>query len=320
MVGTGVQGRVVCVGGAAIDRTYRAPGDVRIGTSNPMQGRQGFGGVARNVAETLARLRVPVALASLVGDDANGRAIRDHCGAVGIDATTMLSVPDARTAEYVAVLDGAGDLVLGIADMDIFDAFDAARLERVVPHLAGADWIFADCNLPAQTLRDLVHRRREGGFRLAIDTVSMPKAVRLPRDLNGVALLVLNLDEAAACLGLRDPTPEVAVEGLRAAGAASVVLTRGSAGVLVATADGISQVAAAPATPVDVTGAGDALIAGTLFRILAGDGLVDAVRVGTVLAAMATEARGSVHPDLTPQRLEDRVRRAAATKQAEAGR
>jgi pseudouridine kinase len=65
--------------------------------------------------------------------------------------------------------------------------------------------------------------------------------------------------------------------------------------------------------PVDVTGAGDALIAGTLSRLIAGDGLVEAVRIGTVLAALTTESRATVHPELSPRLLEAAMERVPAT-------
>ena len=54
-------------------------------------------------------------------------------------------------------------------------------------------------------------------------------------------------------------------------------------------------------TPVvDVTGAGDALIAGTLSQLVDGAALVEALRTGLVAAALAIESRGSVRPDLSP--------------------
>lgn len=300
---------VVCIGGATIDRKYRAPGPVRPGTSNPMAGSRRFGGVARNVAENLARLGTPTTLVSRIGEGAEGRAILDHLAQAGVDARGVAVVPGGRTAEYVAVLDGASDLFVGIADMAIFDGFAPDALAGAGAALDTAAWVFADCNLPPDTLAALLARRRAGGYRLAVDTVSTPKAVRLPRDLTGVDLIVLNRDEAAAWLGDEGVDAAGAVAGLRAAGAGAVVLTQGAAGVLVGTADRLATVPAALADPVDVTGAGDALIAGTLHRLIAGDPLATAVRAGTVLAALTIETDHSVRPDLTAALLDDRMRR-----------
>jgi pseudouridine kinase len=300
---------VVCIGGATIDRKYRAAGPVRPGTSNPMTGSRRFGGVARNVAENLARLGTRVSLVSRIGEGPEGRAILDHLAQAGVDAALVDIVPGERTAEYVAVLDGASDLVVGIADMAVFDGFGPDAVARAGAAMDAAAWVFADCNLPAATLADLLARRRAGAFRLAVDTVSTPKAVRLPRDLSGIDLIVLNRDEAAAWLGNEGVDAAGAVAGLRAAGAAAVVLTQGAAGVLVGAPAGLATVPAAAADPVDVTGAGDALIAGTIHRLIAGDPLTAAVRAGTVLAALTIETDHSVRPDLSAALLDDRIRR-----------
>lgn len=58
-----------------------------------------------------------------------------------------------------------------------------------------------------------------------------------------------------------------------------------------------------------MTGAGDALIAGTIHRLIAGDPLAAAVRAGTVLAALTIETDHSVRPDLSAALLDDRIRR-----------
>ena len=47
---------VICIGGAAVDRKYRAVEALTPATSNPASGTTSFGGVARNVAENLANL------------------------------------------------------------------------------------------------------------------------------------------------------------------------------------------------------------------------------------------------------------------------
>ncbi|HEU4518527.1 MAG TPA: PfkB family carbohydrate kinase, partial [Microvirga sp.] len=107
--------QVVCVGGAVRDRKLRSAGPLVPGTSNPVRSERSFGGVARNVAENLARLGVATALVSLVGDDGEGRAIRAHLGRAGVD-TRFVAVADGQaTAEYLAVLPPSGELAFGLA-------------------------------------------------------------------------------------------------------------------------------------------------------------------------------------------------------------
>ncbi len=52
----------LCIGGAAVDRSFRLVGPAVLGTSNIASSDSGLGGVARNVAESLARLGARTAL------------------------------------------------------------------------------------------------------------------------------------------------------------------------------------------------------------------------------------------------------------------
>ncbi len=300
--------RIVCIGGAVFDRKYHAHAPLISETSNPVSGYRSHGGVARNVTENLARLGVNIGFVSILGDDETGRAILDHLRLLGVDVSRAIVTNEAPTAEYAAILGPDNELALGIADMGIFDLFKSETLEAVWPHLASADWVFADCNLPQATLETLLAKKTGSRFRLAVDTVSAPKALRLPQDLSGVDLLFLNLDEAHSLLRHPTGTPrliaEQAINALHARGVAKIVMTMGAAGVHIGDESGIRHIASVPAQPVDITGAGDALISGTLYCLLDQKELPDAVRTGTLLATLTTESEASVHPDLSAHFLE----------------
>jgi pseudouridine kinase len=271
-------------------------------TSNPVSAARAFGGVARNVPENLARLGVPSALATLVGEDDNGDAILGMAERIGIHTGLSERTKAARTAEYVAVLEPDGSLAFGLADMSVFDLIGSAFLDRIWPALLEAEWVFADCNLPADVLQELLQRRRGAAFNLAVDAVSRAKVVRLPDDLNGIDLLFLNEAEAEALSGERPPAE--AARKLRQAGAAGVIVTRGAGGALVCDRHGEFAVPARRVALLNVTGAGDAFMAGTLAAIRNGVGLREAVAFGTAVAALTVQSEGSVRPDLSPELLE----------------
>ena len=302
--------RAVCIGGAVLDRKYRARAAIVPATSNPVDGFRSFGGVARNVAENLAALGTDTGFISIVGNDETGRAILGALRQRGIDVSQVIVSDALPTAEYIALLSPDNELSVAAADMRIFDLFMPEMLERIWPHLASARWVFADCNLPATTLAALIERKRTARFRLAVDAVSTPKVMRLPGDLTGVDLVFMNLDEAGAFLGTERPPGSsveaelAAARGLRARGAAEAIVTLGPEGAVYATAMGAGLSAAVTATPADMTGAGDAMIAATLHRIMAGDATPVAARMGALLGALTTETQSTVHPALSPQFLD----------------
>jgi len=292
---------ILCLGGAVIDRKYRGRAAPQFATSNPVDAAQSFGGVARNVAETLARLGVSTALATLVGEDGNGTALLDHLAALNVQVDLIGRNPHRRTAEYIAVLEPEGRLLIGLAEMAIFEDLTPGWLGKLP--IEKADWVFADCNLPPETLNTLLQRRRKGSFRLAVDAVSAPKAKRLPQDLSGIDLLFLNRDEAAAIADQAVPVPVQAALHIQSAGAARVVVMLGAEGCLLADQDGCTFLPAAATTCVDVTGAGDALIGGCLWQISCGAPLTEAVATGMRAAALTIASDATVRPDMSPALL-----------------
>jgi pseudouridine kinase len=298
--------RVVCIGGAAVDRKYRALATIRPGTSNPVVSERSFGGVARNVAENVARLGAQASLVSIVGDDDNGHGLLENLKSLGVDTRHVILSDAHATAEYVAVLQPDGELAVGLAHMAIFDQITPA-LWRGMDAELGSAWVFADCNLPSETLHELVGLARQRALMLAIDAVSTPKVTRLPRDLTGVGVLFLNLDEARACLDRPEVSPEAAAEALLARGAEQVILTLGGKGLVAAGPSGIAKMGAIKAEVVDATGAGDALIAATLVAMLRDASLAEAARLGTAAATLTVESPVSVRPDLSLALLESTV-------------
>ncbi len=294
---------VLCIGGANIDADYRIIGPTVLNTSNPAQASFAFGGVARNVAENLARIGCRVALASAVGSDSQGWELLDALGAVGIGIEHVRIVDGAITSRYAALHGSEGDFIIGVNSMALIDAITPEDLAGL-PY-DGVRWAFADTNLATETLGAVIARRRAGDFRLAIDAVAVPKVDRLPADLTGIDLLFANTDEASAILGLHEPeTPEAGVRlarGLLAHGAGAASVSLGVAGAVVASADGTWHVGIAPAALQNTTGTGDARIAGTLLALLSDAPLPIAAQNGSLAAAVAAESTSAIDPSLTPQ-------------------
>ena len=280
------------IGAAHLDRIARAQGPVALGSSNPAEVTTAPGGVARNVAENLARLGSDVRLVSRVGDDDAGRLVLSATRNAGVNVSKVEIIPGAATAGYTALLDPAGGLVVAFADMAIYDGFNVERLVEVA---ADAPRWFVDANLPASTLTTLAARKSHDTF-FAADAVSVPKSERLHGILPALDLLFVNLDEARALTGVSDP--EAAARRLRAEGVDAVVITLGAEGALVAGSDGTATLASYKAEAGDVTGAGDALIGATLDALAGNRPLIPSVRRGIAAAALTIAHPGAVRPDL----------------------
>src|SRR3546814_8921178 len=90
-------------------------------------------------------------------------------------------------------------MLVAVADMRIYDEMTPALLQGLPAALWAVEAIFADCNLPAETLGWLAGQRLDS-TRLAVNGVSPAKAARLRPYLGACDLLFVNRQEAAALL------------------------------------------------------------------------------------------------------------------------
>jgi len=293
--------RVIVIGGANVDIKGRARGSYVAGTSNPGEVMVSAGGVGRNIAENLSRLGLTVSLISAVGDDANGQLLRQACAASGVDLSLTIAAA-APTGSYLAVLDDTGELVSAINDMRAMDVLTPEHLAACAVHLAQAGMIVADCNLSEACLTWLCGFCAEKCVRLLIEPVSVPKARKLLTfaRLSPVFAITPNTQQLEALVG----ADEGAIVRLHALGFANVVLHRGSAGARAF--DGVSMQDIAPVQAsaiADVTGAGDAAVAGLVCGLLDGMSLAEAARLGQCAAAIKLSSSQSVASGLSRDSL-----------------
>jgi pseudouridine kinase len=297
---------VLCIGAANIDRKLRPLGQLAMGTSNPARQDESFGGVARNIAENLARLGSTVELITAVGSDAAGNALLAQAEATGIDVHGTLRV-DGASGTYTAVLDHEGEMAVALADMALYDQLTAALFASRRQQRAAAALIVADLNLPLESVAALIDDAGRDGVPMVLVAVSEPKMARLPQRLDGVRLLILNEGELAARVG-RPLQSEAelaqACTEVRAQGALDLVVTRGARGVTYTTETGIAHLEAHITGVVDVTGAGDAFAAAVCWSISRGEDLSLACRRGLQLSALTLACKDTVCPDLSPATLD----------------
>ena len=307
------EARVVVVGGANVDIKARTLAPAVSGTSNPGMTRQAAGGVARNIAENLARLGIQTHLIAALGRDAPGDLLLRETEAAGVDMRSVLRL-DAPTGTYTAVLDNSGELLIAVAAMEVTAALTPAALNERRGLLQHASWVVADGNLSAETLTHLLTLCREAGVPVTFEPVSVPKAARLLPALQAELAphtVTPNVAELAALVGrevadtpqaLRDAAAELHARGIQ-----TVWVRRGDRGSLLSTADGLTELPALPAQVTDVTGAGDAMLAAYLAALLDGHSPAEAARHGHAAAALTVESPHTVSPTLTPAALRARL-------------
>ena len=304
---------MLVIGSAGIDLVGRADSELQTGTSNPGRLRFSHGGVARNVAENLARLGTEVSLISAVGDDVQGEQVLDRLRDAGVNVDHVVVVPETSTGYYLAVLGDDGSLHVGLDDMGLIDAISAAHLDELKDQFKQASLVVVDANLPSKTLAKAVRLAGQAKIPIAADPTSASLAGNLTTYLDKLWLITPNEAEAEVLCPHAVPHADVsmalsAARHLVTHGVNIAIITMAEFGVGYASAEGSGHLPAVRTEIIDPTGAGDALTAAVIFALLNGIPLDEAVRLGLSAAAHTLRTPGTVAPDLSLELLYQQLR------------
>lgn len=285
--------KILALGGAHIDRRGQVSGAYVPAASNPGIMREDVGGGVFNALRSVVRRGVSASLMSVRGGDAAAETVSAAIAGAGIADLSVVFL-DRTTPSYTALIDRDGELIVGFADMALYDLAFPRQIRRakVREAIAGADAILCDANLPTAALERLV-AQADGRPVFAI-AISPAKVVRLAPLLGDLSVLFMNRREAAALAGAEISGQRLVGE-LRQAGLMAGVVTAGSAPVLGFDDTGVFAIdPPAPRRVADVTGAGDALTGATVAGLLRGLSLRAALREGVAAAILAIESPEAV--------------------------
>ncbi|MFW5691442.1 MAG: carbohydrate kinase family protein [Chloroflexota bacterium] len=304
-------GHVLVIGSAGIDIKGRPPSDLTPGIPNLGMVQNSVGGVARNIAENLARLEVPVTLISAVGRDVEGARVLRVCERAGVDVRAMRRVPGLRTGTYMALLHPDGQLNVAISDFDIIRTVDTKYILQHEALFDDALMVVVDATLEPDVLVTICDLATQRNIPIAADPTNPMLAGRLCPLLNMLYLIVPNASETGALCGLSDADDrDSALETARALVAKGVkiaVVTLGPDGLVYAHGGGVGYVRAIQTRVVDATGAGDAFTGAMLFGVLNDVPLDEAMRLGATAASLTLRSRNTVLPNLSQELLYDEL-------------
>ena len=325
-------GGVVVIGGANIDLRGRPVGEVlERHTSNPGKINVGSGGVGRNIAHNLALLNVPVTLLSAVGDDGEGIRILEETGKAGVKMEQMIISGEHPTGIYLAILDSGGEMEAAVSDMQILEEITVGYLRSKAYLIKESKIVVIDTNIPEESIEYVVDLCNKVKVPLLIEPVSVEKAKKLRSVLDGsgkgsgsgrwaIDYITPSENELKSILGaeIEDEGIDVmkVAEELRHKGAKNVIVTLGKRGIYVSCGGGAGGrrkedwnkfMAPYRGEVVDVTGAGDALVAGLVYGIYKGYSLEMAARFGLGAAALTISTKEVVRRDLREGLLRSRI-------------
>ncbi|MFK7877812.1 MAG: PfkB family carbohydrate kinase [Paracoccaceae bacterium] len=258
---------VVCIGSVLWDVIGRASVVMQRGSDMPGRITRLPGGVALNIAMTLAQFGMTPAVLTSVGRDTEGDELITACADLGLITDFAYRSEDLPTDVYMAV-EGANGLIAAIADAHSLEAAGDKILRPLLDgRLATKDapytgLVALDGNLTIDLLSEIAASPAFANADLRVAPASPGKADRLMPFLGtGRGTVYVNLEEAGTLCQCRFDTSAQAATTLVEKGAARAIVTDGAQPA--SEADRSSVVTLSPPNIAvhRVTGAGDTFMA-----------------------------------------------------------
>lgn len=281
--------RIVVIGHAAIDHTYRidafppAPTKVRA-----REHLVGGGGMAANASATIGRLGGSVELWSRTGDDDRGDKIRAFLKDDGVDVEFVRSLPGARTSSSAVIVDAHGErLVIGDRDHEM--SFDASWLP--LERISGAGAVLSDLRWFEASLAGLTRARKEGVPTVIDGDFDSPHLLERILAVTDYAIFPAG---ALAHLYPDERDDAARLERVLSQGPSHAGVTSGAGGYhWLSRSGGPGHQPAFPVDVVDTTGAGDAFHGGFTWGLVHGLDEAGCARIAAATAAIKCRELGA---------------------------
>ena len=249
--------KICIIGACHADITSRINGLVRHGRTNSANSSILPGGVAANIARSIRRYRADMKImfigAAATDNDDSASSLRD----AGIDVA--FAWLNGSNPSYNAILDHKGELIIGVADMTLYDSVTPTDIIPLLPDHPKA--VIIDANFPAKTLVTIAASLSDD-CRLYVAGTSVQKVQRLVPIMNRLDALVLNRDEACKLAGETGNVDELAATlSARLRNYAPVIVSDGAGLAALAAAARVVSNAPPEITLANANGAGDAMAA-----------------------------------------------------------
>ena len=243
------------------------------------------GGKGANQAVAAARLGASVAMVGCVGRDDFGQQLLKALTDEGIDTAAVAVLDGAPTGLAMITVDAGGENIITVAP--------GANREVSHAQVGAADVLVISAEIPLDVVRQALRQQHVVVLNLA---PAPPAADAVAIVAAGVDWLVVNETEAAAVLGTLVhglDGARAAATALVAAGARNAVVTAGSHGAALASAEGAATVPSFPVTAVDSVGAGDTFVGALAVALAAGVAPREAVTAASAAAAAKVTRPGA---------------------------
>ncbi len=274
---------VLGIGGTNVDIQGFSNSKIKPHDSNPGTVHVSFGGVCKNIIENISNLDINTKLITIFGDDIYSDKIKDHLTSKNIDFINSLFMQNTNSSTYLSIIDDNGEMNVAISAMDIFKHLTSEFLETKKNIIDRAKIVVTDTNLEIDTLKYIANSKFK--TKLVLDTVSTSKAEKVKDIIGSFNTVKPNKIEAEILSGIKikneDDLNKVGAFFIDK-GVENIFISLGNKGLFYMNRNERGIITSKKKIDVvNVTGAGDSLVAGITYGLFHGYNIKESAKLAT---------------------------------------
>ncbi|WP_297435867.1 carbohydrate kinase family protein [uncultured Clostridium sp.] len=297
---------ILVFGASIVDIFGFSKSKYRSYNSTPGEVKMSFGGVCRNIAENMARVEVNVKFISILGDDANGKAMLAHGIEHGYDMSDSLVLEGMGTPTYLAVLDEYGEMVSAVVDVKSIDKMSPEFIETKRDIIEGAEYIVLDSDNPV--IMEYLLTNFDNKF--ILDPVSAEKAAGVKHLIKYFHTIKPNRHEAEVLAGFPIIDEEDLIRAsnqFRALGVEKVFISLDAEGIFYNDGIECGKVCSGKVEVINVTGAGDSFVSGMGYGYLNNLSTEETVKFAISMSVLTIAHEQTIHPEMSLKKINEIV-------------
>ena len=287
--------KIIVVGSSNIDMTAMVDSLPRPGeTIGGAKFIQANGGKGANQAVAAARLGGDVMFATCVGNDLNGKALKEVFAADGIDTKNHKMTDEAPTGTALIMVDKHAENCIAVAP-GANGCLTPEDMDAMEDDIAEAEILLVQLEVPTSTVCRAVELAYKHGLKVILNPAPVAS---IPEYLFPMLNLITpNETEAEKLTGVKVCTSDDAAKAAQVffgKGVENVIITMGASGSIICTKDGETiYVPARKVDAVDTTAAGDVYNGAVVTALSEGKTLEDAARFASVASSISVTRLGA---------------------------
>lgn len=299
--------KIIVVGSSNIDMTAMVDSLPRPGeTIGGARFIQANGGKGANQAVAAARLGGDVMFATCVGNDLNGKALKDVFASDGINTKNHKMTDEAPTGTALIMVDKYAENCIAVAP-GANGCLTPEDMDAMEGDFAEADILLVQLEVPMPTVCRAIELAAKHGLKVILNPA--PVAPIPEHMFPMIHLITPNETEAEKLTGVKVCTSDDAVKAAQVffdKGVQNVIITMGASGSIICTKDGeTTYVPTRKVDAVDTTAAGDVYNGGIATALSEGKTLEAAAKFASVASSISVTRLGAQNSVPTRKEVND---------------